>query len=147
MSAKTILVTGGNRSIGFGIVQRLAQRSSSNNIIIASRQKDHAEKSILELQSMGFKSSFHAISLELTDDDSIRKAVAEVDQKFGKLDGMKVRFDRCQVTDNDFSPHQQRWYSSSRRRATRLPCRLDRSLQRQRLLRSCYLGTVFTSAA
>jgi NAD(P)-dependent dehydrogenase (short-subunit alcohol dehydrogenase family) len=93
MSAKTILVTGGNRSIGFGIVKRLAQRSSVNNIIIASRQKDHAENSISELQSMGFKSPFHAISLELTDDDSIRKAVSEVDQKFGKLDGMCVNLD------------------------------------------------------
>jgi NAD(P)-dependent dehydrogenase (short-subunit alcohol dehydrogenase family) len=86
-SAKTILVTGGNRSIGFGIVQRLAQRSSENNIIIASRQKENAEKAISELQALGFKNPFHPISLDITDDESIRNAVAEVDLKFGKLDG------------------------------------------------------------
>jgi NAD(P)-dependent dehydrogenase (short-subunit alcohol dehydrogenase family) len=86
-SAKTILVTGGNRSIGFGIVQRLAQRSSENNIIIAARQKENAEKAISELQALGFKNPFHPISLDITDDESIRNAVAEVDLKFGKLDG------------------------------------------------------------
>lgn len=92
--AKTILVTGGNRSIGFGIVQRLAQRSSENNIIIASRQKENAEKAISELQALGFKNPLHAISLDITDDESIRNAVAEVDQKFGKLDGT---FANCQT--------------------------------------------------
>ncbi len=86
-SARTVLVTGGNRSIGFGIVQRLAQRSSENNIIIASRQRQDGEKAVSELQTLGFKNPFHAISLDITDDESIRNAVAEVDQMFGKLDG------------------------------------------------------------
>ncbi len=116
MSAKTILVTGGNRSIGFGIVQRLAQTSNVNSIIIASRQKGDAEKSISELQNMGFKSPFHAISLELTDDDSIRQAVVEVDQKFGKLDGTFTKHrNSSTIIDVNRSPHQQRRHSHARR--------------------------------
>lgn len=87
MSAKSILITGGNRSIGFGIVQRLAQRSDNNNIIIASRKKEDAEKAISELKGMEYESPFHAIALDVTNDDSIRDAVAEVEEKFGKLDG------------------------------------------------------------
>ena len=91
-SAKTILVTGGNRSIGFGIVQRLGQRSSETNIIIASRKKQDGEKAISELEALGFKNPFHPISLDITDDESIRNAVDEVDQKFGKLDGTLASF-------------------------------------------------------
>lgn len=102
MSARTILVTGGNRSIGFGIVQRLAQHSSQNTIIIGSRQKSNAEKAISDLQDMGFKSRFCPIALELTDDDSIRKAVAEVDQKFGKLDGKSISL--CRESSTDMLP-------------------------------------------
>ena len=87
MSPKTILVTGGNRSIGFGIVQSLAQRSSENTIIIASRQKANAKKAIYELKDMGLTSMFYPLVLDVTQDDSIRAAVAEVYQEFGKLDG------------------------------------------------------------
>ena len=88
MSPKTILVTGGNRGIGFGIVQALAQSSSENNIIIASRQKTNAEKAVSELRGMGLTSSLYPLALDVTSDDSIEAAVAEVERQFGGLDGM-----------------------------------------------------------
>ena len=87
MSPKVILVTGGNRSIGFGIVRSLAQRSSENTIIIASRDKANAERAIVDLQNMGLKSPFYPLAFDISSDDSIRSAVAEVREKFGKLDG------------------------------------------------------------
>ena len=87
MTAKTILITGGNRGIGFGIVQRLAQRSDINTIIIAARKKEDGEKAIAEMRNLGHDSSFHAMALDVTDDESIHAAVAEVVDKFGKLDG------------------------------------------------------------
>ena len=87
MAPKVILVTGGNRSIGFGIVQSIAQRSSEHTVIIASRKKENAETAIAQLKDMGLCTACYPLALDVTDDDSIRAAVAEVDQKFGKLDG------------------------------------------------------------
>lgn len=89
MPSKTILVTGGNRSIGFGIVRQLAQRSPKNNIIIASRDKKNAEQAVTELRTMGFKAPFHPLLLDVDNDDSIKAAVAEVQDKYGVLDGIK----------------------------------------------------------
>lgn len=51
MSPKIVLVTGGNRGIGFGIVQALAQRSEENTIVIASRKKSDAEEAIVGRRS------------------------------------------------------------------------------------------------
>ena len=97
MGPRIILVTGGNRSIGFGTVQALAQRSSENTIVIASRQKANAEKAILELQVMGLEAPFFPLSLDVTDDESIRAAVAEVGREFGKLDGMLETSRQCRT--------------------------------------------------
>lgn len=87
MSPKVILVTGANRGIGFGIVQSLAQMSSENVIIVASRQKDAAEKAIEELKKLSLDSSFHPLALDVTSDNSIQAAVEEIGKKFGRLDG------------------------------------------------------------
>lgn len=146
MSTKTIFVTGGNRSIGFGIVQRLVQRSAINKIIIASRQRSDAEKAIEELQNMGYKAPFFPISLELTDDDSIRNAVAEVDQKFGKLDGPYLIFDFLAQANNKHSPNQQRRHCHAGRLTRRLPQDVERNLQCERILRSHYFRALFALA-
>ncbi|KAK3045625.1 hypothetical protein LTR09_012810 [Extremus antarcticus] len=86
MASKIILVTGGNRGIGFGTVQQIARLSSDTTTIITARDKAHAEKSITELQSLGLNSPFHALALDVTDDSTIQAAVTEIDQKFGRLD-------------------------------------------------------------
>lgn len=88
MAGKVILVTGGNRGIGYGIVQSLLKRSSAHNIIVASRERAAAEKAIVELHEDGVKSSLYPLALDITKDDTIQSAVAEVRDKFGKLDGM-----------------------------------------------------------
>lgn len=90
MLSKRILVTGGNRSLGLGIVQAILQLSTDQTIIIASRDKTNAEQAITELKGKGFQASMYPLTLDVTDDESIRAAVAEVDNKFGKLDGKNL---------------------------------------------------------
>lgn len=97
MPGKTILVTGGNRGIGFGIVQGLAQRSSEHTIIIASRKKSDAEEAIDEVKRLGFKNRLYPLQLDVTSDESIRVAVEEVRAEFGRLDGESTHLPPMQV--------------------------------------------------
>lgn len=85
--SKVILVTGGNRGIGFGIVQSLAQRSKENTIIIASRKRNDALQAAIEAKGLGYGNSFFPLELNVTLDESIRAAVDEVKSEFGRLDG------------------------------------------------------------
>ncbi|KAK6406757.1 hypothetical protein LTR95_018624 [Oleoguttula sp. CCFEE 5521] len=76
--APIMLVTGGNRGIGLSIVRGLAERAPDGTIIVASRQGSAAEGAIATLQQEGVKATFHALSLDVTNDESIRTAVQEV---------------------------------------------------------------------
>ncbi|OQO09931.1 hypothetical protein B0A48_04286 [Cryoendolithus antarcticus] len=84
--APIMLVTGGNRGIGLSIVRGLAERAPDGTIIVASRQGSAAEGAIATLQQEGVKATFHALSLDVTNDESIRTAVQEVNSVFGHLD-------------------------------------------------------------
>jgi NAD(P)-dependent dehydrogenase (short-subunit alcohol dehydrogenase family) len=90
MSSKIILVTGGNRGIGRGIVQSLLQSSPEHTIILTARKKEDADKTIAELNDHGYQGSLHSLALEVTNDGSIQSAVSEVEKKFGKLDSKVV---------------------------------------------------------
>ncbi|KAK5170165.1 uncharacterized protein LTR77_004750 [Saxophila tyrrhenica] len=90
MTSRTILVTGSNKGIGLGIglgiIQAIAVRSNSTTLILTSRSKTKAEEAIADLQAKGFTNPFYAVEIDITDDASIQAAVAEVEQKFGRLD-------------------------------------------------------------
>lgn len=87
MSPKIILVTGANRGIGFGIVQALAEKSSENTLIVASRKRSDAKQAIVEAKNMGLENPFYPFGLDVTSDESINSAVKEVEGHFGRLDG------------------------------------------------------------
>lgn len=87
MAGKIILTTGANRGIGFSIVQALAKRSSNLTLLVASRSKDNASEAVSQLQGLGLKADFQPLELDVTNDNSIKKAVEEVRSKYGKLDG------------------------------------------------------------
>ena len=95
MSSKITLVTGGHRGIGLGIVQALLQRSTTSTIIIGSREKDDAEHAVAELVNRGSKASFCPTGLDVTSDESIASAVAEIRERFGRVDGEQLhRFEQ-----------------------------------------------------
>jgi NAD(P)-dependent dehydrogenase (short-subunit alcohol dehydrogenase family) len=87
MSSKVLLVTGGNRGIGYCIVQAICQRSPNHTVIVASRSKANAEKAISELKSEVSAVTFFPLALDITNDGSIEAAVEDVGKAFGKLDG------------------------------------------------------------
>lgn len=86
-TSKIVLITGGNRGIGFGTLEAICQKSSEHTIIIASRKESDARNAIQEAQRLGHRNPFSAIVLDITKDESIDAAVADVEKEFGRLDG------------------------------------------------------------
>ncbi|KAL6803906.1 hypothetical protein J3E68DRAFT_188435 [Trichoderma sp. SZMC 28012] len=82
----TILVTGGNRGIGFGIVQAIAQRIPSSTIILACRNLATGHDAIDQLRGQGISSKLDAVQLDIEDIQSITSAVEAVNDRHGKLD-------------------------------------------------------------
>ncbi|MEH2249371.1 SDR family NAD(P)-dependent oxidoreductase [Nostoc sp.] len=76
---KRVLVTGGNRGIGFAIAQGLLTKDYE--VIITSRSLDNAEQAAEKLQGKVIP-----IELDVTDDCSINQAVKTLHQKIDRLD-------------------------------------------------------------
>lgn len=81
---KVILVTGGAKGIGEGIVRVLAQENAIP-VIIGRNEADN-ETVVRELELEGRRA--YAIEAELTDPDACRRAVAESVEKLGRIDGL-----------------------------------------------------------
>ncbi|MBR1541919.1 MAG: SDR family NAD(P)-dependent oxidoreductase [Bacteroidaceae bacterium] len=79
---KTVLVTGANKGIGFGIAKHLGLNGW--NVIIGARNQERAEKAISELSSSGICVSGW-INIELSNLESIGQAAREVNDKFPDL--------------------------------------------------------------
>ncbi|KAM0431379.1 hypothetical protein ACHAPT_005356 [Fusarium lateritium] len=81
-----ILVTGANRGIGYAIVQAIAARFPTSNIILACRSRTSAEEAIQTLRYGGVSTGLDHVELDIENDSSIEAAVAAVDKKYGSLD-------------------------------------------------------------
>ncbi|RTE84011.1 hypothetical protein BHE90_001390 [Fusarium euwallaceae] len=81
-----ILVTGANRGIGYAIVQTIATRLPTSNIILACRSRTSAEDAIQTLRDSGVSAGLDHIELDIENNASIESAVAAVDKKYGSLD-------------------------------------------------------------
>lgn len=82
-----ILVTGANRGIGYAIVQAVATRLPTANIILACRSRTLGEEAIQTLRGSGVSARLDNIELDIEKDASIESAVTAVDKKYGSLDG------------------------------------------------------------
>ena len=83
----TILVTGGNRGIGYAIVQVLGQRIPDATILVGCRDVASAAEPIQNLRELGIAAKFDALQIDITKDESISNAAKAVEEKYGKLDG------------------------------------------------------------
>jgi L-fucose dehydrogenase len=81
---KVIIVTGGAKGIGEGIVRVLAAEGAIP--VIVGRSKDDNQKLVDELSAAGH-SSFQ-VEAELTQPDECKKAVEETIKKFNRIDGV-----------------------------------------------------------
>lgn len=79
---KTVLVTGANKGIGFGIAKHLGL--SGWSVIIGARHQERAEKAIEELSSLGIDVKGW-VNIELADNDTIEKAAKEIGKKYPDL--------------------------------------------------------------
>ncbi|NMA37948.1 MAG: SDR family oxidoreductase [Papillibacter sp.] len=82
LEGQTAIITGGNRGLGFGIAQAMAE--SGANIAILCRDRKKAEEALNELKPLGGK--YESFDCDVTDRVSVRKAVAEVYASFGHVD-------------------------------------------------------------
>lgn len=78
--SKYVLVTGGNKGIGFAICQGLLK--AGFEVILAARSLDKAKAAIEQLQSP----LVHPLVLDVADDHSIQQAADTFAQAFGQLD-------------------------------------------------------------
>lgn len=79
VSKKTALVTGGNRGIGFAIAKGLL--AQGHTVIITARSLDSAKQAVEKLQG-----SVIPVELDVSDDNSIERAVDTVGQHIDQLD-------------------------------------------------------------
>jgi 3-oxoacyl-[acyl-carrier protein] reductase len=83
LTGKKILVTGGSRGIGAGIVKSLAANGAQVAFTFSSR-KDAAEKVLSELPGSGH----FIVEMNVASEDSIEAGFNAVLEKFGGLDGL-----------------------------------------------------------
>lgn len=86
---RIILVTGGNRGLGFESVKILSQRVPNGIILLASRSISGGETAVQKLRESVPSHAFnnvHVIALDITSKSSVADAVQQVKEKYGHLD-------------------------------------------------------------
>ena len=82
MEKKIALITGANKGIGFETARQLGQKNVT--VLVGARSREKAEDAAGTLRLEGLDA--HSLVLDVTDPSSIKRAAAEVEQKFGRLD-------------------------------------------------------------
>ena len=82
MSKRVILVTGANKGIGFETARQLAQQG--HTVIVGARDAKKAEDAVAELAKENLTT--YPLALDVTDSESIARAVQHLTERFGKLD-------------------------------------------------------------
>jgi len=75
---KTVLITGGGSGIGFEIAKLLSEKN--NRVIITGRNEERLQKAVAQLKNVT------AIAADITDEASVEKLVAQINNDYGKLD-------------------------------------------------------------
>jgi NAD(P)-dependent dehydrogenase (short-subunit alcohol dehydrogenase family) len=81
-AAPVIVVTGGNRGIGFEICRQLAGRGAQ--VVLTARKAEAGREATEKLASQKFTARFHP--LDVTSSDSIAALRDYLDRSFGRLD-------------------------------------------------------------
>lgn len=80
---RTVLITGANKGIGFETARQLA--ALGNFVYIGSRDINSGQKAADQLKASGI-ANVAAIQIDVTDIDTIRRAMEELDSQIGALD-------------------------------------------------------------
>lgn len=79
---RTVLVTGANKGIGFGIIKHLGL--SGWKVILGARNQERAEQASSELKSLGIE-VLGWVNIELANHASLEQAAAEVKERYPEL--------------------------------------------------------------
>jgi NAD(P)-dependent dehydrogenase (short-subunit alcohol dehydrogenase family) len=82
MDKKIALITGANKGIGLETARQLAQKQIT--VLLGSRDKAKGESAAAKLKSEGL--DVRPIEIDVTNEQSIRKAAERVEKEFGRLD-------------------------------------------------------------
>jgi NAD(P)-dependent dehydrogenase (short-subunit alcohol dehydrogenase family) len=82
LTNKVILVTGASQGIGLAVAQKLA--AAGAQVVLAARRADKLAAEVASLREAGYRAS--AVQLDVTSDDSVKRAVAEVLAEHGQID-------------------------------------------------------------
>ncbi|KAJ7113180.1 hypothetical protein C8R44DRAFT_631540 [Mycena epipterygia] len=83
-NSNIVLITGANKGIGFEIAKQLALQYAGYHVLIGSRDAERGTQAASTLQKAGL--SVEALTIDVTDDDSIAAAALRVECTFGRLD-------------------------------------------------------------
>jgi NAD(P)-dependent dehydrogenase (short-subunit alcohol dehydrogenase family) len=79
---KTALITGANKGIGFETARQLGQKNIT--VLLGARDPAKGKAAAEELRKEGIDA--HAIELDVSKPESVKKAAAQVEREFGRLD-------------------------------------------------------------
>lgn len=81
---KVAIVTGGTRGIGYAIVHTFLENKAK--VILCGSRPETAEKAVEALKKENGEYEVEGISPDLTDYDSVAKAIEDVKARYGKID-------------------------------------------------------------
>jgi NAD(P)-dependent dehydrogenase (short-subunit alcohol dehydrogenase family) len=81
-TSSVIVVTGGNRGIGFGICRQLAERGAQ--VVLTARKPEAGEEAIKKLAAQGLSARYR--SLDVTGSESIAALRDFLERTYGRLD-------------------------------------------------------------
>ncbi|MFT6210580.1 MAG: NAD(P)-dependent dehydrogenase (short-subunit alcohol dehydrogenase family) [Bacteroidia bacterium] len=96
MKEKTVVITGGNAGIGKATAIELAKKGA--DIVITSRSEDKAKAAVAEIKSASENDSVSYVLVDLSSQESVRKAAAELKTKCPKIDVL-INNAGCYVSD------------------------------------------------
>ena len=105
LTGRVALVTGTSRGLGQYFARALARAGA--DLILTSRNKDSLAPFAAEIAALGRRTV--CVSLDVRDEESIRSAIAEAEQAFGRIDilvnnaGMNIRKPAMEVTWDDWN--------------------------------------------
>ena len=101
-ASKVVLVTGGDKNIGYETVKALVGSAKAFHVIIGSRSLERAKQAIerLHTECPEATNTVEAIQLDITSDESIEKAFETIKSGHGRLDTLVNNAGRHTTREN-----------------------------------------------